>query len=205
MDSSHLRLAAAQARARLEAIHDDDWGRQVPDLDFTVASVVAHTGEGLVWYCFDLLAGPSELDATEVRVKPDTPPSQLRRAVSTYAELLARAVDGGSEDERGWHPSGRADRSGFAAMGCDELLVHVADAARGAGQVFTPAPELATAVLDRLFPWVRLDQLPTDDPWAALLWANGRTDLPGRDRPRGWQWHCAPLAEWDGQTPDAYR
>ncbi len=204
MDASHLRLAAAQARARLDAIPDDDWTRPVPDLDFTVASVVAHTGDGLIWYAFDLIAGPSELDATQVGVKPDTPPSELRRAVSTYAELLARAVEGSSDDERGWHPTGLVDASGFAAMACDELLVHVSDAARGVGQTFTPAAHLATAVLNRLFPWISLDDLPTDDPWTALLWANGRIDLPGLPRRRHWQWHCAPLADWDGKTPDAY-
>jgi hypothetical protein len=38
-------------------------------------------------------------------------------------------------------------------------------------------------------------------PWSALLWANGRTDLPGQRRQVPWRWHCAPLDEWDGRNP----
>jgi hypothetical protein len=35
---------------------------------------------------------------------------------------------------------------------------------------------------------------PGPDPWATLLWANGRMDLPGGPRQASWRWHCAPLA-----------
>lgn len=82
-------------------------------------------------------------------------------------------------------------------MACDELLVHTADAAEGLGAVFQPDPALAAATLRRLFPWA-----PTDlAPWPALLWANGRLELPGKPRLTRWRWHCAPLAEWDGVAP----
>jgi hypothetical protein len=43
------------------------------------------------------------------------------------------------------------------------------------------------------------------DPWAALLWANGRIDLPGQQRQVDWRWHCAPLEEWDGLNPAGRR
>ena len=47
---------------------------------------------------------------------------------------------------------------------------------------------------------------PADaDPWAALLWANGRIDLPGQQRQVDWRWHCAPLEEWDGLNPAGRR
>jgi hypothetical protein len=82
-------------------------------------------------------------------------------------------------------------------MACDELLVHGDDAARALGLRLQPAPELAARVLARLFPW-HSTQL---DPWQALLWANGRVDLPGREHQRGWRWHVAPLDEWDGLPP----
>ena len=93
---------------------------------------------------------------------------------------------------------GMADASGFAAMACDEMLIHSHDAARGLGFAFSPAPDLAEAVLRRLFPWVTDD----DDPWAALQWANGRIALGDRPRLRDWVWHCAPLEEWDGKPPN---
>lgn len=60
---------------------------------------------------------------------------------------------------------------------------------------FIPDPELAGRVLARLFPW----HDPGDDAWQTLLWANGRIDLPGRSNQADWIWHCAPLADWNGQ------
>ena len=87
-----------------------------------------------------------------------------------------------------------ADPSGFAAMACDEMLIHTDDAARGLGLAFHPEPDLATAVLHRLFPWVTI----ITDPWEQLRWANGRADFADQQRLSGWAWHCAPLGEWDG-------
>jgi hypothetical protein len=79
-------------------------------------------------------------------------------------------------------------------MACDEMLIHTDDAAKGLGLRFVPDLELAGRVLARLFPW----HDPGSDAWQALLWANGRIDLPGRQNQTGWTWHCAPLADWDG-------
>jgi hypothetical protein len=73
-------------------------------------------------------------------------------------------------------------------MACDELLVHTHDAARGLELPFAPPPALARATLERLFPWAP----PDTDPRLALLWANGRIDLPGQPRQVDWRWHCAP-------------
>ncbi len=91
-----------------------------------------------------------------------------------------------------------ADPSGFAAMGCDELLVHGWDATEGLGVDLTPDERITARVLHRLFPWVSHEP----DPWTALLWANGRVDLPSKPRPTDWRWHCAPLDQWDGSIPD---
>jgi len=43
-------------------------------------------------------------------------------------------------------------------------------------------------VLERLLP----DVEPGDDPWAALLWATGRLELPGRPRRTDWGWTNSP-------------
>jgi hypothetical protein len=119
--------------------------------------------------------------------------AQLRAA----AEVLARVVDAAGPAERGAHDWGLADASGFAAMGCAEMLLHSGDVAEGRGLDWRPPVQLAGAVRARLFPWA-----PTDaDPWAALLWATGRGELPGRDPVTSWRWHCAPLSEWDGTQP----
>jgi hypothetical protein len=52
----------------------------LPDLDFTVASVVAHAGESTLWYALDLTGGPDDA-AFQVTIRPAAEPGcpQLRR------------------------------------------------------------------------------------------------------------------------------
>jgi hypothetical protein len=95
------------------------------------------------------------------------------------------------------HEWGRPDASGFAALACDEMLVHTSDIAVSLGASFDPPRELCARVLARLFPWAPHDE----DPWQALRWANGRT--PSGPRPRlapNWVAHPAPLGEWTAWT-----
>jgi uncharacterized protein (TIGR03083 family) len=197
VDGGTVLRAANECRAFLGGTLDRDWTRPIPDMDWTVAQAVAHIGESLLWYATDLAAGPRELSAMDLHVRPETTPADLVAVLGSYATVLARVIDGAAPGARGWHPAGLADASGFAAMACDELLVHTDDAARGLGLGFIPTEALSRATLRRLFPWAPGDA----DPWRALLWANGRVDLPGQERQTGWRWHCAPLAEWDGVNP----
>jgi uncharacterized protein (TIGR03083 family) len=158
-------------------------------LDWTVGQTVAHVSDTLLWYATDFVAGPFELSTVDVAVRPLSPPADLVRTLSTFAEVLARALDGGAAGDRGWHPWGLSDVSGFAGMACDELLVHTWDAASGLGRPFTPPPALAGRTLRRLFP-----EAPTgSDPWATLLWANGRMALGELPRRGKWKWRCTPL------------
>ncbi|WP_199430353.1 maleylpyruvate isomerase family mycothiol-dependent enzyme [Qaidamihabitans albus] len=201
MDAATLRATGAECTAFLLAHTEGDWSAPVPELKWSVREVAAHIGDTLSWYANDLAAGATELSTKDIRVRPDSSPVDLARTVSASVTVLAAVVDAGGPDARGWHPWGIADASGFAAMGCDELLVHTGDAARGLGVAFTPSPEPASATLRRLFPWAPAEA----EPWRTLLWANGRTALPGRPRLTGWRWHCAPLSEWDGSAPDGAR
>jgi Mycothiol maleylpyruvate isomerase N-terminal domain len=197
VDGGTVLRAASECQAFLGGTLERDWTRPIPDMDWTVSQAVAHIGEGLLWYATDLATGPRELSAMDLRVRPETVPADLVAVLGSYAMVLARVIDGTAPGARGWHPAGLADASGFAAMACDELLVHTDDAARGLGLAFTPTEVLSRATLRRLFPWAPGDA----DPWRALLWANGRVDLPGQERQTGWRWHCAPPAEWDGVDP----
>jgi uncharacterized protein (TIGR03083 family) len=197
MDGGHVLAVAEASRSLLGAAVERDWTATVPHLGWTVAETVAHMVEGVLWYATDLAAGERELSTMDLRVRPETPPPDLVATVGAFATVLARVVDAAPPGTRGWHPYGLADASGFAAMACDELLVHSDDAARGLGVPFAPPAELAEATLRRLFPWAP-DGV---DPWPALLWANGRSDLPGQPRQVDWRWHCAPLDEWDGRNP----
>ncbi|WP_236794107.1 maleylpyruvate isomerase N-terminal domain-containing protein [Amycolatopsis sp. GM8] len=197
MDAKIL-LSSAQVCAEFLSGHlGGDWAAKVPDLEQTVAEVVAHISDCVHWYAYDLAAGPTELSTMDIRTKPESAPAELLVTLGTTAKVLAAVLHSSAPDARGYHPAGLADVSGYAAMACDELLVHTYDAARGLGADFEAPPRLAAATLYRLFPWS-----PTDtEPWPTLLWANGRAPLGDLPRLNKWQWHCAPLSEWDGSAP----
>jgi uncharacterized protein (TIGR03083 family) len=197
INGDDIRAAAAACRAFLEPAADADWTAPVPGLEFTVASVVAHAANGPLWYTVDLWGGPDDSTAFDLNVQRDAASEVLLVSLRSAAHACAASVDAAPADTRGYHPQGAADPSGFAAMACDELLVHTDDAARGLGLPFTPDRGLAGRVLARLFPWHDRG----DDAWQTLLWANGRIDLPGRPGQTGWTRLRAPLADWDGRQP----
>lgn len=197
MDGSTLLDTARFCRAFLDATPHDRWTAQVPGMYWTVAATVAHMMNCCFWYSVDLFSGDRDLGTLQLSVRPDAPPEDLLRTVAVGSTVLATLVSSAPAGIHGWHPAGIADPSGFAAMACDELLVHTDDAARGLGVSFEPPAELARATLERLFPWAPADV----DPWQGLLWANGRLELPGHGRLATWRWHCAPLSEWDGTKP----
>ncbi|MGA7987722.1 MAG: hypothetical protein WCB51_04910, partial [Candidatus Dormiibacterota bacterium] len=103
---------------------------------------------------------------------------------------------------RSWHPSGMTDPGGYAAMSCDELLVHTWDIGRGLGAPFALPESLCARLVARLFPmWT---PPIAGDARDAFLWCNGRVALPGRPRQSGdWVWWSARLEEFDGTDPDA--
>jgi Mycothiol maleylpyruvate isomerase N-terminal domain len=194
---SDIRSAVSAAAGVLRGAVDGDWSVQVPGLDFTVASVVAHAAEGPLWYAVDLWGGPTDDGAFELKVRGDGANEGLLVSLLSAASVCAASVDAAPAQLRGFHPHGAADAEGFAAMACDELLVHGYDAACGLGLEFAADKTLAARVLARLFPW----HVNGSDAWQTLLWANGRVVLPGAPFQTEWRWHCAPLTEWDGTRP----
>jgi hypothetical protein len=192
-----IRRVGDRCTSTLRDHADADWGVGIPDLDMTVSRVVAHVAETCLWYAIDLAARGKELSLIEHQVHADRPAVDLIDTLATYARIVAAVVDATSPDTRGFHPFGQADRAGFAAMACDEMLIHTDDACRGLGVTFAPDADVVEPVLRRLFPWA-----PSEgDPWQLLLWSNGRIHLEERPRLQKWRWHCAPLDEWDGRTP----
>lgn len=151
------------------------------------------------WYAAQLAAPGSTRLRVDYRVHDDATNTELLDLFEAAAATLAQVARAAPADVRGYHSAGMADPTGFLAMGCDEILVHTWDAARGLGVAFAPQEGLADRVLRRLFPWAQLDA----PPWQALLWANGRVDILGQPQRPGpdWAWHCAPLDEWNGTVP----
>ncbi len=60
MDGSDVLHAADLAATFPAPLPGRDWSRNIPAMDFTVGSVVAHAVEGPLWYAVDLTGGPGE-------------------------------------------------------------------------------------------------------------------------------------------------
>lgn len=201
-----LLEAAQHAVASLSGINDADWEAQALDLDWSRRRTLDHLPDALLFYATHL-ARRSPVRLPSVRNGDEgASPQRLLEVLPSAAAILADVARVAGPDARAYHPAGMADPCGFLAMACDELLVHTSDIAVGLGIDVTPELSVCQRVLARLFPWA-----PTDiDAWDALLWANGRSALPGRERlGPDWYWHCAPLDEWDGtitkrQAPPAW-
>ena len=174
---------------------DTSWEGAAGQLKWTCRDTLAHMVDCLNWYAANL-ARRSTGDVEVPEVAETLAPSQLIDALRSGGALLSAAVVASAADDRAWHPFGIADRSGFAAMGCDEVLVHGFDLAVGLGKPYEPPSELAERVARRLFPWAP----EGEDAWTTLLWANGRGPLGDRPPETHWLWQCAPLSEWDGEV-----
>ncbi|MFG3499013.1 GNAT family N-acetyltransferase [Streptomyces sp. NPDC047928] len=126
----------------------------------------------------------------EITVDPGTTPDGLVHVIEATGGLLAAVVRTTPSDVRAWHPYGMAGPDGFAAMGVVEVLLHTYDMLCALGDPdWQPPAHLCARVLDRIFPHAPR----TDDPWRDLLWATGRTDLPGLPRLTAWRWHSDPV------------
>lgn len=135
-------------------------------------------------------------------VDQTAPTSRLIDTADVMTKILVEVARSAPDEARAFHPWGTADRSGWIAMAMDEILVHTNDILAACAREFVPLAGDCRMVLDRLFPWWPAGE----DPFAALLWANGRRALGPLPRPpESWQWHSRPLTEWDGVVPAAYR
>jgi len=123
-----------------------------------------------------------------IHAKREAGPDGLLQVLEACGALLSAMVRTAPPDVRGHHGFGKGDAAAFAAMGIVETVVHVHDICEGLGLAWEPPAGLCSRVLARLFP-----DAPTDaEPWAALLWATGRGELPGRSRLTEWRWYNEP-------------
>ncbi|WP_067827973.1 maleylpyruvate isomerase N-terminal domain-containing protein [Actinomadura kijaniata] len=162
-----------------------DWTRPARDLDWTCRQTLDHLALGLVGYAGLLIARPTDRYITLfASLDAQAPVPACLEGVGIAASLLESTVRNASADARAWHPWGHSDRTGFAAMGITELVLHTHDIVQALGVPWTPPDGAAAAVLARLFPETPPGHAPSD----ALLWCTGRVPLPGLPRRAGWQW-----------------
>jgi hypothetical protein len=65
MRGDDVLAAVRTCRDALEPALDRDWSVAVPDLEFTVASVLAHAATSTTWYALDVWSGPGDDAAFE--------------------------------------------------------------------------------------------------------------------------------------------
>lgn len=189
-------VAALEASyALLSPLADRDWSIVAGDLEWDCRETLEHVATVQVFYAVhaaDQARGRLPGSRTG---NPGQTIDELVTVHRVLAKVLAEVLRSMPENARAFHPAGMADRYGFAAMACTEILVHTNDIAQGLGVEFSPPLDVAAKALARLFPWV-----PDEgDQWQSLLYAAGRRAMGGNERRApNWSWQCAPLSEWDG-------
>ncbi|MEV6792957.1 maleylpyruvate isomerase N-terminal domain-containing protein [Streptomyces sp. NPDC051320] len=198
-----LRSAVRLAVTTLRDAPPSAWDRNAGSLEWDCWETVEHLSDDLFAYAAQL--GP-EIPALDGEVpfvwksrRPGGPanaihadraagPDGLLQVLEASGALLVAMVRTTAPTVRSYHGFGVSDPEGFAAMGVVETLVHTHDLAEGLGLAFRAPDDLCARVLARLFP----DAPESTDRWGTLLWATGRTELPGRPRLTSWRWYGAP-------------
>ncbi|MFJ5549419.1 hypothetical protein [Streptomyces sp. NPDC093225] len=196
-----VRLVTALLRA--PAALAADWDRPAGTLEWTCWETAEHLADDLFAYAAQL--GPqtphadSDVPFVYRRTAPGKPanvvfaerdggPAGVVQVLEACGALHVAMVRTAAPQARAHHVFGTVDAEGSAAMGLVELFVHAEDLALGLGLDWRAPAAVCARVLARLFP-----EAPAGaDPWATLLWATGRGELPGRERVTRWRWQGAP-------------
>jgi hypothetical protein len=201
-----LGLAVRLAVAVLREAPAAAWTAKAGSLEWDCWETVEHLSDDLFTYATQLGSRSTPLDSwvpylCESR-RPGGPDNAvhadrvggadgLLQVLDASGALLIAMVRTTPPEVRAFHSFGVSDAEGFAAMGIVELMVHTYDLADGLGLVWDPPADLCARVLARLFP--DIPDLPSGtDPWATLLWATGRGELPGQPRVTKWRWDGTP-------------
>lgn len=207
-----VRLAVATLHEGIEA----DWSAAAGRLEWDCWNTVEHLCDDLFAYAAQLGPGTPPLTdhipfgytrrhpggpANTILADRDAGPAALPRVLEASGALLVAMVRTSAPDVRAYHPYGVSDPEGFAAMGIVETLVHTHDIAEGLSLPWEPPGDLCARVLRRLFPDVAAETDVDAAPWQALLWATGRTELPGRPRRTSWRWYGTPPHEGTPSVP----
>ncbi|MGA8114531.1 MAG: hypothetical protein WCA46_12760 [Actinocatenispora sp.] len=200
-----VELAVRLAVAMLMDAVTEHWHVPAGDMEWDCWETLEHAADSLFGYAAQLAPARPPVDdfvplrwyrdrpgapPNAVRTDPDAGPAGLLLVLEAAGGMLAAVVRTVPPQARAFHSYGVSDPEGFAAMGVVETLVHTHDVAAGLDLRWAPPADLCDRALARLFP-----EAPGDtERWPTLLWATGRTDLPGRPRPTFDSWHSETLA-----------
>ncbi|MFZ4236568.1 GNAT family N-acetyltransferase [Streptomyces murinus] len=189
ISGDHVTEAVAGCLAVLRAAADRDWRSvRAGRVEWDCHTTAMHVADDLVAYAANLAGRARDAYIPfELKLDEGTDNAGLIQVLEATGALLAAAVVTAPPGVRAFHPYPfrDADRSGFAAMGITEVLLHTHDMAEGLGLPYEPSAELAESVLATIFPHIQ----PGPRPWPTLLWATGRGELPGRAPVTEWRWY----------------
>lgn len=196
-------------RAAVETLRhvpaEADWSTKAGSLDWDCWETTEHIIDCLLAYAAQISPASPPLDTwtplayaarragapeTYVYVDRTEGAPALARVLDAVGGMLSALVRTKPDGVRAYHEYGISDPEGFAAMAIVETFVHMGDVTDGLELPWRPPARQCALAVNRLFP-----DVPTDpDPYTALLWATGRADLPGRERPPSdWRWRTEPL------------
>ncbi|MGF0168919.1 maleylpyruvate isomerase N-terminal domain-containing protein [Streptomyces koyangensis] len=186
LDTQDVDKAVAEMMGVLGTHDTQDWSVPAGSLEWSCWTTAAHIAHDLLAYAGQVTARPTGAYLPfDLAVRPGTAPREVLQVVTACAGLLSSALATADPGLRAWH-WGPCDRSGFAAMGVAEVLLHTYDITQGLGVPWLPPAPLSTKVLHRLFP-----DAPPGDPTQVLLWCTGRGELGDRPRRASWSWQAA--------------
>src|SRR5690606_3893428 len=186
--AEQVEEAVADCVRALGAVADRDWRAvRAGRLEWDCRRTAEHIAEDLITYAGQLAGRAADAYVPfEIVLDDGTDNAGALHVIRTTGALLAATLRTTPRAVRAFHPYPfrHADRTGFAAMGVAEVLLHTHDVTEGLGVAYEPPAALAEFVLTRIFPEV----MPGPAPWPTLLWATGRGDLPGREPVTAWRW-----------------
>ncbi|MGH9026647.1 MAG: hypothetical protein ACRDWD_11130 [Acidimicrobiia bacterium] len=179
-----VRHAGELAVVTLEPLAESaDWTVPAGALAWTCRRTLDHLCDCLLYYSGQLARRTDRQGPLLRDGDAEASITTLVTTVGSAAAVLAAVAEGTPPDARAYHPAGMADRSGYCAMGVDELLVHTDDIAAGLGVPFDPPAEICAVVVARLFRGRRPATIrgrPCAGPTAESRWATtGRSTRTG--------------------------
>jgi hypothetical protein len=185
-------------RPRAADSADADWDAPAGELEWSCWQTAEHLADTLFVYALQFTPRPPELDTgrngylpvSELTMERRHGPLMLLHLLDGSGGLLSRAVRTTDPGQRMRHFHQLTDPAGFVAMGTVETLAHGWDLAGGLGvrDAWNPPADLCERALSRLFPGLPPGLAEEAGAWPTLLWAVGRTELPGRPRRQKWRW-----------------
>jgi hypothetical protein len=186
VDSTDVRRALDDSLTLLTAPAETPsaWSAQAGVVEWTCLRTAEHIAHDLTAYAIQFAARAQDRYLPlDLMVRPATDPRTVLQITASCARLLCLELDAAAPDATAWH-WGPTDRTGFAALAVNEILMHTWDIAQGLHLEWAPPADLAARVLSRLFPSVL--PVPGEDAGSTLLWATGRIALPNHPRRESW-------------------